>query len=83
MKTYRVTAHRNVIQEHSFEIEAVDKAEARELAEDEILGIADDAWEAGSLLDDPAIDAVVELSDGEEDEHETEESNEPAEPEAA
>ena len=62
MKIFRVTVTRTCTQEHRVEIEAETADEARELAGDEILDVADNDW--GDLTEiDLEITAVTELSD--------------------
>jgi hypothetical protein len=67
-KTYSVKVTREITQTHHLEIEAEDEDEARDLAEDEILNIAEDDWDDDERTSDPEIDKVTLFKDDEEDE---------------
>ena len=60
-KTFNVTVERQITQTHSFEVEADDADEARELAEDEIANIDSGDWDDGFEVGDPEVIEVVEL----------------------
>lgn len=62
-KTYRIEVTRQIAQTHSFEVEAENGDEARELAEAELLNISDDDWDNEEATGDPEIVGVTELTD--------------------
>jgi hypothetical protein len=63
MPTFRIILRREIEQFHELEIEADDKDEASDLANDEAENIADEDWSNGQFTSDVEVRKVTELSE--------------------
>ena len=73
-KLFAVTVERLIAQSHTFEIEAEDADEARDLAEDEIPRIDPSDWDDHFEVADPEVIDVVELGHGLSDDDESDDA---------